>query len=97
MRLLDLCNDVPDSSYLAKNRIRSKHVDFLLCHPATLTPVVAIEVDGPSHKSAKQAKSDDIKNAFFAEIGLPFVRVPAVLWFEPSEVLSRVEVAISEG
>src|ERR1700752_2427778 len=34
-----------------RNRIQSKHLDFLICD-ATLTPVVAIELDDASHAGA---------------------------------------------
>src|SRR3984893_11003328 len=37
----------------SRNRIQSKHLDFLICD-ATLAPVVAIELDDSSHESEER-------------------------------------------
>jgi hypothetical protein len=34
-----------------RNRVAQKSIDFLVCDPATLRPLVAIELDEPSHAS----------------------------------------------
>jgi uncharacterized protein DUF2726 len=94
VRLLDLV-DVSSDDMVAKNWIRSKHIDFVLCHPATLEQLVAIEVDGPSHKRVDRIARDRFLNALCAQVDLPLIRIPAATWFEPSEVLARIDAALA--
>lgn len=93
VRLLDLIDVSPDDM-VAKNWIRSKHLDFVLCHPATLEPLVAIEVDGASHTRVDRIVRDRFVNALCAQVDLPLIRIPAASWFEPSEVLARIDAAL---
>ena len=94
VRLLDLIDVTPDDM-VAKNWIRAKHVDFVLCHPATLEQLVAIEIDGPSHKRVDRIARDRFVNALFAQVDLPLIRIPAATWFEPAEVLARIDAALA--
>ena len=94
VRLLDICNAFPADERWPKYRIQAKHVDFLLCHPASLRPVLAIEVDDRSHELPDRAARDRFVNALFEEIGLPLLRIPSARWFDPADVLRRVENAI---
>ena len=50
VRVLDLC-EILDRPFNqgAFNRIARKHVDFVLCHPRTFKPMVAIELDDSTH------------------------------------------------
>ena len=58
------------------NKIDRKHVDFLLCDPKTVRPIVAIELDDKSHqRSDRQARDEFVENVFRAA-KLPLVRIP---------------------
>ena len=46
------------------NKIRSKHVDFLLCD-YDMNIVLMIELDDRSHESERAKKNDALKNAIF--------------------------------
>ncbi|MCZ7568920.1 MAG: DUF2726 domain-containing protein [Ardenticatenaceae bacterium] len=59
----------------AGNRIARKHVDFLLCEPATLRPRLGIELDDRSHQRLDRAARDDFVDRVFAAAGLPLVHV----------------------
>lgn len=59
------------------NQINQKHVDFILCNPKTMQPVLGIELDDKSHQRPKQIKSDEIKNYVFATAQVPLLRVRA--------------------
>ena len=39
-----------DGYFTALNKISSKHIDFLLCDPITISPKLAIELDDRSHE-----------------------------------------------
>jgi hypothetical protein len=94
VRLLDLCTIQPTGEYTAMNKISAKHVDFLLCEPSTFAPVAAIEVDGTSHQRPDRIERDAFVDDLFDQIGLPLIRVNAAAWFEPADLLRRIEDAI---
>lgn len=48
------------------NKIRSKHVDFLLCDYA-MNIVLMIELDDRSHETERAQKNDALKNAIFGD------------------------------
>lgn len=57
------------------NKIKSKHIDFLIYDTQKSSIAVAIELDGSSHNSQRMQKSDDFKNKVYPAIGLELVRV----------------------
>lgn len=67
---------VPESSsrfWPAHRQFGSKIVDFVICEPTSLQPLVVVELDDPSHdeKRAKDAQRDEM----LAKAGLRSVRV----------------------
>lgn len=63
-------------SQALRNRIDRKTVDFLLCQPTTLKPLLAIELDGPSHSRPDRKARDEFVDRLFAQAGLPLVHIP---------------------
>ena len=58
------------------SKIVSKHVDFLIVDCQNhADPVLAIELNGESHNSYVQAKSDDFKNKLFNEKWLKLITI----------------------
>jgi len=57
------------------NKIRSKHVDFLIWDTTNSKIVLAIEVDGKSHTSQKMIASDTFKDELYSTIGIPLHRI----------------------
>jgi len=41
-----------------RNRIARKHVDFLLCEPGSMCPVLGVELDDASHERAARQAHD---------------------------------------
>ena len=76
----------PNGNQGARNRIASKHVDFVICDPITLRPVAGLELDDSSHQKAKAVKNDSFKDGLFAAAGLPLIRVPTQRAYEPAQV-----------
>lgn len=70
------------------NRIDRKHVDFLLCDPATMRPRVAIELDDSSHQRPDRQRRDVLVDDVFAAAKLPLVRVRARGGYAVAEVES---------
>jgi very-short-patch-repair endonuclease len=74
------------------NKIRAKHVDFLIYDTQNSSIAIAIELDGNSHNSQRMQKSDDFKNKVYPAIGLELVRVRVGTDFatEIRDILSRL-------
>ncbi|MEA5451498.1 DUF2726 domain-containing protein [Leptolyngbya sp. CCNP1308] len=58
----------------AFNKISAKHFDFVLCDPASLKILAAVELDGSSHQRGNRIKRDDFLNQAVASAGLPLIR-----------------------
>lgn len=71
-------------------KITSKHVDFLLCSPRNLRPLVGIELDDPSHRIPERQERDAFVNAVFATADLPLLRIPTQTVYVPEELRAQV-------
>lgn len=60
--------------WAARGRIRSRHVDFLLTD-SEFRPILAVEVDGGSHRTSRATLVDEVKNRIFASAGVPLLRL----------------------
>jgi len=70
------------------NKIDRKHVDFLLCHPVTMKPLVGIELDDKSHQREDRKQRDRFVDGVFHAAGLPLVHVPVKRGYVMSDVLA---------
>ncbi len=74
------------------SRLSCRHVDFLLCEPQTLKPVLGIELDDRSHKKPEAIEADRYKDELFFAAGLPLLRLghPNLLPQRLRETIARV-------
>lgn len=56
-------------------KVKSKHVDFVLCDRSFL-PLVVVELDDKSHENKRNYENDLLKDAVLESIGISVVRVP---------------------
>jgi hypothetical protein len=82
--------DARSKHWSARGFVKSRHLDFLLCDPATLRPVLAIELDDESHQSQQARHGDDVKNKALQSAGLPLLRVKASGKYLVEEVRGRM-------
>ena len=73
------------------NKILAKHIDFVLCDPGTLKPVLAIELDDVSHNRPERMERDAFVNEAFEAAGLPLLRVPVEPSYRASEIRELIE------
>ncbi len=59
-----------------RNRINRKHLDFLLCDPNTLRPLLGVELDDNSHNRPDRQARDEFVDGVFAAAGLPLLHIP---------------------
>ncbi len=76
--LRDLVEIVGPGSKLGPlGKVGAKHLDFVVCDPATFRIVGAIEVDDVSHQREDRVTSDATKDAVLGQVGIPLIRVRA--------------------
>jgi hypothetical protein len=70
--------------------IAQKHIDFILCDPATTRIVLAIELDDRSHAHPKRKARDLFVDRALAAAGVPLLRVPAAAIYDPGPLRQAV-------
>lgn len=92
VRLADLVS-LPDETPQRRvhlNRITNKHIDFVLCHPTTLAPLLAVELDDSSHTLPHRQQRDIFVNAVLQTAGLPLLRVPVQATYAASDLARQI-------
>ena len=92
VRLLDLLwlPDKMENRPLYIGRVASKHVDFVLCHPQTVAPVLVIELDDASHQLPERQERDHFVNEVLRVAGIPLLRVPVRKSFSASALHGQI-------
>jgi hypothetical protein len=67
----------PNENATYMNKIKQKHLDFLLCDPKTMKPFLAIELDDASHAAPERIERDEFVDRVFKTAKLPLLHVPA--------------------
>jgi len=65
-----------------RNRIKSRHVDFLICDLNTTRPLMVVELDGSSHNNYKRRERDNRLNEIYKEINLEYEHIKVGSSFE---------------
>ena len=87
----------PNENAAARNRIAAKHVDFLLCDPATMRPLAGIELDDASHARPDRQERDAFVEQVFEAAGLPLVRFPAQRAYVLEVVAGKLSIVFGNG
>jgi hypothetical protein len=74
-----------------QNKVARRSLDFLVCDPATLRPLLAIELDEPSHATPERQTRDEEVALILERAGLPLIRVLTSRSYDTREL----EVALS--
>ncbi|MCA9902312.1 MAG: DUF2726 domain-containing protein [Anaerolineae bacterium] len=82
--------DDPSRYRTYTNKIDRKHVDFLLCDPATMRPMVGIELDDKSHQRQDRQERDAFVDQVFHAAGLPLLHVPAKRGYVVAELATQL-------
>ena len=85
----------PHENQSYRNKIDRKHVDFLLCDPSTLKPIVGVELDDASHSRPDRQDRDRFVDQVFEVAGLPLLHVPAASGYNPQQLAQLVHDAVA--
>jgi len=77
--------------YFHRNKILPKHIDFLICN-AFFHPIMAIELNGTSHRREDRKESDHQKREILKSAGLPleFVEVGREFSLEVKNLINKL-------
>lgn len=76
------------------NKILAKHIDFVLCDPASLEPICCIELDDSSHQRKDRIERDIFVDEAFHSADLPLVRIPVRSSYHAREIRELIDEAI---
>lgn len=79
-----------DDSRTYENKISSKHIDFLLCDPTSMQPVLAIELDDASHNRKDRQERDAFLDQALGAAGLSILHIKAVRTYSITEVRQQI-------
>lgn len=71
------------------NKIKSKHIDFLLCDKDSMVPLYAIELDDSSHQRESRVKRDTFVDNALEAAGLKFERFKVQNSYTVSDIKER--------
>lgn len=93
VRLADLFTVAPQTKNYRSwlNKILAKHVDFVLCDPLTLQPLVCIELDDASHQKPDRIERDILVNKIFDSADLPLLRIPVQPSYHARELRELID------
>lgn len=58
-----------------RNRIKSRHIDFVLCDKENIKPLIAIELDDSTHNQKTRIERDGNINRILQDAGLPILHI----------------------
>jgi len=94
VRICDLIQlEYKNADYSDFNRIKSKHVDFLICNQNPITPKVVIELDDSSHNSPKRQERDKFVDEAFINAGIPIVHIKVRREYDENKIIDKIKEA----
>lgn len=78
--------------YYFFNKIKSKHIDFLVCEKNNARPLIAIELDDSSHLLPERAIRDTLVNKIFKSAKFPLLHVRANGNYDKFQLLEDIKL-----
>lgn len=79
----------------ALNKITSKHFDYVICDPKTLSIVAAIELDDKSHSTTRVIVRDNFVNGACKSAGIKLIRFKAKSRYQIQHVRDVINTEIN--
>ena len=73
-----------------RSRIKSKHIDFVLCDKENIKPLVAIELDDSSHSRPDRIDRDNFLDKALGVAGLPILHQKVQYSYDPQELENNI-------
>lgn len=75
---------------IAWNKIKAKHIDFILCDKETLSIIALIELDDSTHNRPQTIERDKFINSVCSKTGIPLIRFKVEYSYQLEQVRKRV-------
>ena len=82
---------------VSRNRIQSKYVDFLLCEPESLKPLLVIELNDSSHDQPERTRRDDFLARALEGAGLAFFLVDIASRYDHEDLERGIAEKVGQG
>lgn len=69
------------------NKIRSKHLDYLICENINIKPIIAVELDDYTHNQKNRKERDIFVDEVYSKIGLPILHITQL---EEKNILNQI-------
>ena|SRR3989344_1081896 len=79
-----------DNRFGLRNRIKSRHIDFVLCDKENIKPLIAIELDDSSHNREDRIERDFSIDNILRDAGLPILHQRVQPSYYPQEVEDKI-------
>jgi len=94
VRVVDLL-DVPKGVknpvfYKHFNKIKAKHVDFVICDKDKVAPLLIIELDDSSHYRSDRIRRDEFVNQAFKSAGVPIIHIQNAASYDQNELFQSL-------
>ena len=83
------------NEYKDFNKVKSKHIDFLLCDKSNCKIRLAIELDDYSHYNNRALKNDNFKNEIFKQTNLPLIRIKVNNTYNLEELKQKIKESLN--
>lgn len=93
VRICDIVNHKDKNNYSQFNRIKSKHVDFLVCTKNPVISKMVVELDDSSHNSESRRKRDKFVDEVFASSGVPIVHIKTSKLYNKEVLIKEIQRA----
>lgn len=93
VRICDIVNSEDKNNYSQFNKIKSKHVDFLICTKDPIASKIVVELDDSSHDRESRIKRDRFVDEVFASSGIPIVHIRAKSFYDKEILIKELQKA----
>ena len=90
VRICDIIEQKNKGKYADFNRIKSKHVDFLICTKDPIASKIIIELDDRSHDTPTRRERDNFVDEIFANSKIPIVHIRVQYTYDKEEITNKI-------
>ena len=83
-----------DNRFGERNRIKSRHIDFVLCDKENIKPLIAIELDDSSHNKQNRLDRDNFIDKVMTVAGLPILHQKVQYSYNPQELEGNISAKL---
>ena len=74
-----------------RGKVRSRHVDFVICDAQLYNTILIIELDDSTHKRPDRMERDKFIDLALEDAGLPILHIPNASYYGPKTLQSQIQ------